>query len=118
MSLGEFNTQLNNVKELLKHCKRIADNEDVDSIELSVLDVPADGMASACFCNTGGTTVPTTIAYREAYDFTSSHKRLMDSYKIDRAGYYSRASKELDIVKDRYNHLNAVLTRYQKKGAL
>lgn len=114
--LYEFAGQLANVKGLLEQGVSIAGNEATDSIDLTVLDIYPEELASACFNNSGETTVPQTIAQREAFDFVVSHQRLMTVHAMDRAAYYTRAGSEFATIMSRYDYLNAVLQRMDRKG--
>ena len=116
--LFEFIPSFQKVQELLDHCRRIATNADVDSIDLEDFDIRAEGLAGECFGNTGEVTIAKTIALKEAFDFVDSHRRLYEVHGHDRGYYYSHADKELEIIKDRYDHLYAVIQRLDIRGDL
>lgn len=116
--LYEFHGQFDAVKTLLTQGIAIAGNDGIDDIDLSVLDEEAAELASMCFGSSGKATIPQTIALKEAFDFVVSHRRLMDEHGHGREAYYEDAGKHLEKMIERYEYLNAVLQRFDRKGAL
>jgi len=114
--LHEFPEFLKTVKQILEHNQSIADNGDVDSIDLSEFDVEPADLISEAYNNSGEVTAPLIVGLREAHDFIVSHRRLSYEFGNGREHYYTQASKDCDRLLEQMDFMDALIRRYVRQG--
>ena len=115
--LYEYPEFLRAVKQVLEHVQRIAENDDIDSIDLADFDVEPAELISACYNNSGEVTAPLIVGLREAHDFIVSHKRLSRVYEHGRKHYYAQAAQDCEKILEQLEYQDAMIRRFVRQGS-